>query len=105
VRYSWPGNVRELRNVLERARILAGDAETLEPAHLPAELRGGTLSFEPRDDDLPSLEELELRHISRVLLHCRGNRTRAAQRLGISRATLHNKINRYGLKTVGLEAG
>jgi two-component system response regulator AtoC len=105
VRYSWPGNVRELRNVLERGRILAGDAETLEPAHLPAELRGGTLSSQLRNDDLPSLEELERRHISRVLSYFHGNRTRAAQRLGISRATLHNKINRYGLKTVGLEAG
>ncbi len=95
VRYQWPGNVRELRNILERARIVAGDQESLEPSHLPADVRSPS-SGEPPGEP-PSMKTLELRHIERVLLYTGGNRTRAAEVLGISRATLHNKIKKYGL--------
>ncbi|HZD05684.1 MAG TPA: helix-turn-helix domain-containing protein, partial [Longimicrobiales bacterium] len=89
-------------NVLERARIVAGDVERLEPEHLPPELRAGPHT-DRADGPLPSLEDLERRHIERALLHYDGNRTHAAEALGISRATLHNKIKKYGLETVGLE--
>ncbi len=101
VGYEWPGNVRELRNVLERARILAGSADSVEPSHLPVELREKRLRAERPGEPVLTLKELELRHIERVLRYCDGNRTRAAEVLGVSRATLHNKIKKYGLEAVG----
>ena len=102
VRYDWPGNVRELRNVLERARMVAGDDVMLRPTHLPAEIRA-PLGVEADGGALPTLQSVEQRHIKNVLLQCGGNRTRAARALGVSRATLHNKIRRYGFENVGLE--
>lgn len=104
LRYTWPGNVRELRNVLERARIVAGDAGAIRLEDLPPEIRAARLPEGGGDLDLVTLEELERRHIRRVLGQVGGNRTRAAQVLGISRATLHNKIKKYAMEDVGLEA-
>jgi len=95
--YPWPGNIRELRNVLERALIMAPDAEQMMPGHLPPEII--TVSAEEGstpDIDLP-LNEIERRHIIRVLAHQQGNRSRAARALGISRATLYEKLHRYDL--------
>jgi DNA-binding NtrC family response regulator len=93
--YPWPGNIRELRNVIERATILA-DGEFIEVKHLPPPLvtRG--------EESLPSLtlvpgttvDEAERRLITLTLDHCRNNKTRAAEVLGISLKTLHNKLNR-----------
>jgi transcriptional regulator with PAS, ATPase and Fis domain len=96
--YSWPGNIRELRNVIERALIMAPDAEQLERAHLPAELTAVQEAEDTgaADLDLP-LEEVERRHILRVLAHLGDNRSRAAKSLGISRATLYEKLHKYGL--------
>lgn len=95
--YAWPGNIRELRNVLERALIMAPDSEQLQLAHLPVEIMTVT-DPDPAaaDVDLP-LEEIEKRHITRVLAHQGGNRSRAARALGISRATLYEKLHKYGL--------
>jgi DNA-binding NtrC family response regulator len=97
--YHWPGNVRELRNVIERATILA-DGEFIEPRHLPPTL------VEAPDLSLPSValtpgttvEEAEKRLILMTLEHTRDNKTRAAQILGISLKTLHNKLNRLKLR-------
>jgi DNA-binding NtrC family response regulator len=93
--YPWPGNIRELRNVIERATILA-EGEFIEAKHLPPPLvtRG--------EESLPSLtlvpgttvDEAERRLITLTLDHCRNNKTRAAEVLGISLKTLHNKLNR-----------
>jgi DNA-binding NtrC family response regulator len=96
--YSWPGNIRELRNVLERALIMAPEAEVLLPAHLPPEIFSApsTESGAAVDVNLP-LEEVEKRHIIRVLAHHNDNRSRAARTLGISRATLYEKLHKYGL--------
>ena len=95
--YSWPGNIRELRNVLERALIMAPDAEQLLPAHLPPEiLNSSSVETAAGEVDLP-LEELEKRHVIRVLAHSDGNRSKAARILGISRATLYEKLHKYGL--------
>ena len=102
--YRWPGNVRELRNVIERALILCTNGR-VGLSQLPRELvaAGGR-------DDLPqvgdpawteggdlSLASVERRHIQRVLDHCRGNKTRAAEVLGISRLTLRNRLRDIGL--------
>ena len=94
--YGWPGNVRELENAIERAVVLAdsdvldmADFDFLEPA------RGSSRREEPEDE---TLEAIERTHIRRILAGCGGNRTQAAERLGIHRETLYNKIRRYGLE-------
>jgi two-component system response regulator HydG len=100
-RYHWPGNVRELRNVIERAMILT-DQEYITQEQLPFELRnneGHELSHPSQDlieltDDM-SLEHIEKIHISRVLRKLEWNKSKTAKMLGVSRATLREKIKRY----------
>ena len=94
--YGWPGNVREMRNVLERALILGRGQPAVSVEHLPGEFRARPGIGDRRHTPL-SLEDLERQHIERTLKHHTGNRTRAAIELGISRATLINKIKRYNL--------
>jgi two-component system, NtrC family, response regulator AtoC len=96
IAYGWPGNVREMRNVLERALILGRGQPALSVEHLPGEFRARPGIGDRRHTPL-SLEDLERQHIERTLKHHTGNRTRAAIELGISRATLINKIKRYNL--------
>ena len=95
----WPGNVREMRNVLERAMILAQGAAATGVEHLPPDLRRGSGAGMPdRRRHVPqSIAEVERHHVERTLRAHGGNRTRAALELGISRATLINKIKVYGL--------
>ena len=93
--HDWPGNVREMRNVLERALMAARGAAALGPEHLPAEL-ARRASEAPKQAPV-SLEDVERRHIERTVRRHSGNRTRAAEELGISRATLINKIRTYAL--------
>jgi DNA-binding NtrC family response regulator len=94
-RYPWPGNIRELRNVIERATILA-DSDFIEPRHLPPTLvsRGEeslpTMTISPGT----TVDEAERQLIMLTLDHTRNNKTRAAEILGISLKTLHNKLNR-----------
>ena len=99
--YSWPGNIRELRNVLERVLLLSSDAEEVQPAHLPPEILVSTHGGSAGPEADLSLEEVERRHVARVLAHHSGNRSRAARSLGISRATLYEKLAKYGLDEVG----
>jgi DNA-binding NtrC family response regulator len=102
VGYAWPGNVRELRNALERALVLARGADRIGPEHLPEQLRApGAARAQRQDWEVLTLEEVERRHIERTLHLTGGNRTLAADKLGISRATLHAKIKEYGLQDVG----
>ncbi len=98
--YPWPGNIRELRNVIERATILA-EGDFIEHKHLPATL------VAKGEDTLPTLtiapgttvDEAERRLIMMTLEHTRNNKTRAAEVLGISLKTLHNKLNRMKEET------
>jgi DNA-binding NtrC family response regulator len=98
--YAWPGNVRELRNVIERATILAA-GPFIETRHLPP-----ALSSEPAPQHQPqvalapgtTVEEAERRLIMMTLEHTRDNKTRAAEILGISLKTLHNKLNKLRLR-------
>ena len=92
----WPGNIREMRNVLERALILARGQPAIGPEHLPPDLRGRAGSGERRHH-AQSLADVERTYIERALRYHGSNRTRAAKELGISRATLINKIKVYGL--------
>ena len=95
VRYPWPGNLREMRNVVERAMLSARGAPRVLWEHLPAEVRdplGSDLEYVPR-----TIADVERIHVERTLRAHRHNRTRAAEALGISRATLIKKIKEYGL--------
>jgi DNA-binding NtrC family response regulator len=93
--YRWPGNTRELRNVLERAAIL-GQGEALTSADLrfsaPVEAAGDASG---RADG--TLEEVERRHIERVLAEEGGHVERAARRLGVPRSSLYEKVKRLGI--------
>ncbi len=90
-RYGWPGNLRELRNALERALILArGGPLALE--HLPPEVLAAADPRKLGTDGDARLAGVERRHIERVLASAGGNRTVAAEMLGISRSTLNRKI-------------
>jgi len=94
----WPGNVREMRNVIERAMILARGQPQIGLEHLPADLRKGAGGgAAERRHVAQSLSDVERVHIERALRFHAGNRTRTAQELGISRATLINKIKTYAL--------
>jgi two-component system, NtrC family, response regulator AtoC len=101
--YSWPGNVRELRTAIERAVVLCrGDRVTLRD--LPAEVRGeGSQPSAPSTStsapvaDL-SVKEAEKQLIIRALRECDGSRTLAAEKLGMSRRSLHRKLHTYHLE-------
>ncbi len=93
--HPWPGNIREMRNALERALIVGHGAERLGLEHLPAEV--GRRAAPAAEPQAATLADVERRHIERTLRRHGGNRTRAAEELDISRATLINKIKVYGL--------
>ena len=103
--YPWPGNVRELVNVLERAVLLC-KTDTIEPEHLPIEIpsagrRGAGLRRAAGriEMELPTgpvtLDEVELALIEATLRRTRGNVSRAADLMGISRGALRNKIEHH----------
>jgi DNA-binding NtrC family response regulator len=92
--YAWPGNVRELRNVLERAAILCVEA-SVTSQQLPREIVGTANPGVPSPEGshaIVSLEAMERLYIQNVLDAAGGNKTRAAELLGITRLTLRNKL-------------
>jgi DNA-binding NtrC family response regulator len=96
--YPWPGNVRELQNVLERAAILCAGT-SIEVADLPAEFRTGAPASHSSGligQDI-SVSDLERQHILAVLERVGGNRSRAAEMLGIPRRTLYRRLEEYGV--------
>ena len=97
-RYDWPGNVRELENVIERALIMAGD-QPIRPEDLPAQLSSqpsvATDAFDIPDEGI-DLEEVEKRLLFRAIEKAGGNKTRAAQLLGITRRKLYSMLERFG---------
>jgi DNA-binding NtrC family response regulator len=124
-RYPWPGNIRELRNVVERALVLCTD-DYISVDHLPVEKmrsafvtsganvvlttatpvatkrRGGQSSATPSGSDelgqiRTRLVEAEKRRVIEALEQCAGNQTHAAELLGVSRRTLINRIDKYGI--------
>ncbi len=96
--YAFPGNVRELENIVERAVVMCNGTE-IQPGHLPPDLTElGPHLVRPEENDLVSLKENERRHIARVLRETSKNRSRAAEILGIDRASLWRKMKRFGLE-------
>jgi len=99
MRYEWPGNIRELENCIERAVILAR-GEVIAPADLPPAIQALSNGKETQGLDLPSgisIQEVEKALILKTLEDTGGNRTRAAEILGINRRTLQNKLKEYGI--------
>ena len=99
--YSWPGNVRELENALERAVIMTSD-DTITPSALPERItqRKSEPLVAERTPPNPTLEAIERAYILWVLQSEGGNKTRAADALGIDPSTLYRKLSRYGVEPV-----
>ncbi|MGH7711245.1 MAG: sigma-54 interaction domain-containing protein, partial [Gemmatimonadaceae bacterium] len=95
--YNWPGNVRELENALERAVILS-DSDVIPPSALPERVTSRTAErlIQDRPTPNPTLEAIERAYIMWVLNSEGGNKTRAAETLGIDPSTLHRKLSRFG---------
>jgi DNA-binding NtrC family response regulator len=97
--YGWPGNVRELRNVIERATILAR-GEFIEPSELPPSMceAGAKSALSLSLGPGVTVDEAERRLILMTLEHTHDNKTKAAEILGISLKTLHNKLNKLRIR-------
>jgi DNA-binding NtrC family response regulator len=89
--YFWPGNVRELENVIGNACMMV-DGTVIDVGDLPEPIRGQVRELPVQDDALISLEELQKRHTMRVLEKVGGNKSQAAEILGISRATIYQLL-------------
>ncbi|MEE8429643.1 MAG: sigma 54-interacting transcriptional regulator, partial [Candidatus Desulfatibia sp.] len=90
--YSWPGNVRELENSIEHAVVLV-KGDRIEVSDLPPAIRNFGASF--RAESPGTIQENEKNLLTETLEECNWNKKLAAQRLGISRATLYNKLRKY----------
>ena len=91
--YSWPGNVRELENVIGNAAMMT-QGSTIDVDDLPELLKGTPGNGNAADEDMLSLEELQNRHLARVLERVGGNKARAAEILGISRTTIYEMLSK-----------
>jgi len=102
--YSWPGNVRELKNVLERAVILAGRAP-ISPEHImimsPAAEQGSLVARLRSLLGESTLPDIERKLIELALEESKGNKSKAAALLGITRRTLYGRLERFGIQDDG----
>lgn len=95
-KYDWPGNIRELQNVCERLQILS-EGHMIMLNDIPENIRNGeaekdVIQYDPQ----MTLHDLEKRYILKALAHFGGNKTQAANNLGITIKTLYNKLHEYG---------
>jgi len=95
--YTWPGNVRELENVVERAVALT-NRDVIKVDVLPEYIRSLSIeTFRRHSSKVPTMEEQEIEYIQWILNKCNGNKTKAAQMMGIDRVSLWRKMKRYGI--------
>lgn len=96
MKYDWPGNIRELQNTCERLQILS-EGQVILPSDLPEHIRNPEFKAVIEDyDPTLTLHELEKRYILKALNYFDGNKTQAANALGITIKTLYNKLHEYG---------
>ena len=100
--YTWPENIREPQNLIERMVVVA-EGETILPRHLPPEVQEEGLPVGPTDapkpsEELPTLAEVERKHVEAALVRCGWNQSQAARLLDITRDQLRHRIKRYGLQ-------
>ena len=93
--YEWPGNIRQLRNIIERAAVLA-KGKTITVRDLPDELRIHTVRKAREDSIVRPLREIELEAVRAALLEVKGNKSKAAELLGISRKALYRRLKEIG---------
>jgi two-component system response regulator HydG len=93
MRYPWPGNVRELQNLVERMVVVSANAELtlVDLTELAPRVAGGGERFVLPRDRLATLREVETEYIAWMIEQCGGNKTRAAERLGLDPSTLHRR--------------
>ena len=110
--YAWPGNVRELENAVERAVAVSAGA-TIALVDLPAEVRGGQTGALPGEvlARMPYREAVDLArdrvtrdYLVALLRELDGNVTRAAERAGMARESLHRLLKRYGVRSDDFKA-
>jgi len=95
--YDFPGNVRELENIMERG-VAITNSDTIETIHLPEDIRSLSIrTFRKKEGQIPTLEEQEVSYIEWVIKEVGGNKTLAAQTLGIDRVSLWRKLKKYGI--------
>lgn len=95
-KYDWLGNVRELENLFERVIVLGvGDKVTVEDIKRSDITQKGYVKIDEDKEDLKSLEKIEKRAILKTLEECDGNKTKAADILGVTARTLRNKLKKY----------
>lgn len=95
--YEWPGNVRELENVLERAINLA-DSDTILPVHLPYSVTHYNVRKKNKTGSLKQVIEEEKEMIFNIMKETNGNKLKTARRLDISRSSLYDKLEKYGIE-------
>lgn len=101
--YPWPGNIRELESVIGNACMMT-DGKFLDIADLPPRIQNQSSEQSPTDEALFSLEEISRRHVMRVLERVGGNKARAAEILGVGRATIYQLLSRMKLESRGESA-
>jgi DNA-binding NtrC family response regulator len=101
--HSWPGNVRELENVMANACIMA-QGHVIDLQDLPEYLRVPSVASAAEDDDMLTFAEMQELHLERVLARVGGNKARAAQILGISRATVYETLARIESRRASKQA-
>jgi DNA-binding NtrC family response regulator len=98
MRHDWPGNVRELRNTIERL-VVSSRGGVIDAADLSdADAASSSRLHDSAFANLTTLDELERRYLRHVLDAVNGNRTRAAEILGIDRRTLYRMAERFGIE-------
>jgi transcriptional regulator with PAS, ATPase and Fis domain len=94
--YTWPGNVRELKSAFEYAFVTCRES-LIKPYHLPPAIYRGSTTLKTRIKLSLNRDEVKKRQLIEALEQAGGNQSRAAQMLGVSRVTVCNRMNKYGL--------